>query len=174
MVDIFKAFKIRTYTEKEKAIARLAALGVGWCDFRKVANHGSFLPSYDTTVVDMKSTEPSCPGIAPTRTFILKCPLTHLDPLLWALLVYEVFLQPQIGVVKLGHATVHIERANRRGSIAWFAKKRWTNWLTCLGTLTPMSVPPIVPQCGQSLPAMVPFTAWSGLRSSHLQPLHIR
>ena len=104
MADMSKAFKIRTYTEKEKAIAGLAALGVGGCEFLKVANRGGILPSYDTAMVDMKFEEPLRPGIAPTR-FILKRPPNHPDPLLWDLLVDEISLQPQIGVVKSGHAT---------------------------------------------------------------------
>ena len=105
MADMAKAFKIRTYTEKEKAIAGLAALGVGGCDFLKVASHGGILPSYDTAVVDMKFEEPLRSGIAPTTTFILKRLPNHPDPLLWDLLVDEISLQPQIGVVKSGHAT---------------------------------------------------------------------
>ena len=105
MADISKAFKIRTYTEKEKAIARLAALGVGGCEFLKVANRGGILPSYDTAMVDMKFEETLRPGIAPTTTFILKCLPNHPDPLLWDLLVDEISLQPQIGVVKSRHAT---------------------------------------------------------------------
>ena len=105
MADMSKAFKVRTYTEKEKAIAGLAALGVGGCEFLKVANRGGTLPSYDTAMVDMKFEEPLRPGIAPTTTFILKRLPNHPDPLLWDLLVDEISLQPQIGVVKSGHAT---------------------------------------------------------------------
>ena len=77
MADMSKALKIRTYTEKEKAIAGLAALGVGGCEFLKAANRGGILPSYDTVVVDMKFEEPLRPGIAPTQTFILKCLPNH-------------------------------------------------------------------------------------------------
>ena len=67
MADMSKAFKIRTCTEKEKAIARLAALGVGGCEFLKVANRGGILPSYDTAVVDMKFEEPFFRGSPPQR-----------------------------------------------------------------------------------------------------------
>ena len=105
MADMSKAFKSRTYTEKEKAIAGIAALGVGGCEFLKVANRGGILPSYDMAMVDMKFEEPLRPGIAPTTTFILKCLPNPPDPLLWDLLVDEISLQPQIGVVKSGHAT---------------------------------------------------------------------
>ena len=105
MAGMSRAFKIRTYNEKEKAIAGLAALGVGGCEFLKVANRGGILPSYDTAVVDMKFEEPLRPGIAPTTTFILKCLPKHPNPFLWDLLVDEISLQPQIGVVKSGHAT---------------------------------------------------------------------
>ena len=90
MADMSKAFKIRPYTEKEKAIAGLAALGVGGCEFLKVANRGGILPSYDAAVVDMK--------------FLKRLP-NHLDPLLWDLPVDEISLQPQIGVVKSGCTT---------------------------------------------------------------------
>ena len=78
MADVSKAFKIRTYTEKEKAIAGLAALGVGECEFLKVANRGGILPSYDTALVDMKFEEPLHPGMAATMTFILKRLPNHL------------------------------------------------------------------------------------------------
>ena len=45
MEDMSKAFKITTDNEKEKAIAGLDALGVGGCEFLKVANRGGILPS---------------------------------------------------------------------------------------------------------------------------------
>ena len=81
MANMSEAFKIRTYTKKEKAIAGLAALGVGGCEFLQVANCGGILPSYDTTVVDMKFEDPLHPGITPKTTFILERLPNHPDPL---------------------------------------------------------------------------------------------
>ena len=76
-----KAFEIRTYAEKKKAMVVLAAVGPGRFENLKVANCGGILPSYDRTVVDMKFEDPFGPGIAPTTTFSAKHLRNHPDRL---------------------------------------------------------------------------------------------
>ena len=96
--DMSKAIQVRSYTDTDRDLSCLVAIGIGGSRALCALNRAGYLPSADVSRDRLRLDPPLVPNCPPTVQFIVsRLPIAD-RPLLWDILVDEVFLEAMVGV----------------------------------------------------------------------------